>query len=593
MKEGEDAMAQQLSDKVLAWLYSVLHEYQDPQRTYSDAARTLSSYPSLSPRTEVYTHEDGSSALLLTISGTLPVTFRGATYKFPVKIWLPKAYPHDPPITYVTPGRDMLVRPGQHVGVDGRIYHSYLRDWQRMWDRASLAEFLEYLQQVFAKEPPVISRAQQQQYYQRNVGGAMPQSQSAAVAPPPRPPKPGEVPSASTPQPPPRPPKPGEEYADHLPQRTSSRQANRDGPPLPPLPHERPVSQQYTSSPQYQNGYAGPSHHMHQKNVSLPQVPGYANGRPFGQHFPPQLQPPQQYEQQRPSNSRSPVSPVSPISSHAQPVEQRYLSGTRQSQIPHQSRHDVRQHPPPPGQSYGQQIAQYHPQHKQHVQTRTQYPPGQHYQHQSVPQPKPQPPPDLLSDPFDVALPTSDSNHASAPAPPIPPNPEREYLLNALSATLTQQAQAKLTQNLSAVAPLQAQAAALQTAHCNLQNEIRQLEALTHTIDSNTQILHRSIAACDKLIASASSGSTPLPAVDELLVPQSLVAQQLWRVCAQGAGVKEAMGSLQRGLDRGRISGQDFVKAMRGLGREGFEAMVVARKCARGLGLEMAKGVMN
>jgi ESCRT-I complex subunit TSG101 len=59
-------------EKVLNWLYSVLtsvfttialwvldandatKEYKDVNRTYHDAAEALSHYPSLSPRTEVY-----------------------------------------------------------------------------------------------------------------------------------------------------------------------------------------------------------------------------------------------------------------------------------------------------------------------------------------------------------------------------------------------------------------------------------------------------------------------------------------------------------------------------------------------------------
>ena len=122
----------QVPEKVLAWLYSVLQDFQDPQRTYSDGARTLSIYPTLSPRTEVYTYDNGTVALLLTLSGTLPVAFRGTTYRFPIKLWIPQAYPQEPPMVYVTPGRDMVIRPGQHVGVDGRVYHPYLRDWSGM-----------------------------------------------------------------------------------------------------------------------------------------------------------------------------------------------------------------------------------------------------------------------------------------------------------------------------------------------------------------------------------------------------------------------------------------------------------------------------
>lgn len=35
---------------------------------------------------------------------------------------------------YVTPTQDMLVKPGQHVSVDGRVYHPYLAQWGKYWD---------------------------------------------------------------------------------------------------------------------------------------------------------------------------------------------------------------------------------------------------------------------------------------------------------------------------------------------------------------------------------------------------------------------------------------------------------------------------
>ncbi|KAI7099866.1 hypothetical protein KC352_g38116, partial [Hortaea werneckii] len=52
----------QVPERVLSWLYSVLHEYHDPQRTYPSVAQALSAYPTLSPRTEVFTNETGRSA---------------------------------------------------------------------------------------------------------------------------------------------------------------------------------------------------------------------------------------------------------------------------------------------------------------------------------------------------------------------------------------------------------------------------------------------------------------------------------------------------------------------------------------------------
>jgi hypothetical protein len=66
------------------------------------------------------------SALLLHISGTLPVLFRGTTYRFPIALWVPHAYPSEAPLVYVTPTEGMMVRPGQHVDPQGKIYHPYL-----------------------------------------------------------------------------------------------------------------------------------------------------------------------------------------------------------------------------------------------------------------------------------------------------------------------------------------------------------------------------------------------------------------------------------------------------------------------------------
>ncbi|KAL3952411.1 hypothetical protein ACCO45_012354 [Purpureocillium lilacinum] len=147
---------------VLNWLYSVLtSEYHDVNRTYSDVARVLSRFSTLSPRTDVHTFPNGASALLLHISGTIPVIFRANTYRFPISIWVPHAYPREPPLIYVTPTETMMVRPGQHVDPQGQVYHPYLVRWTEFWDKSTIEDFLMVLSDVFAKEPPVISRQAQ------------------------------------------------------------------------------------------------------------------------------------------------------------------------------------------------------------------------------------------------------------------------------------------------------------------------------------------------------------------------------------------------------------------------------------------------
>ena len=522
---------------------------------------------SLIPRTEVYTHENGSSALLLTISGNLPVDFRGTTYRFPVKLWVPQAFPQEPPVVYVTPGREMLVRPSQHISVDGRVYHPYLKDWSRTWDRASTSGLLEILQQVFAKEPPVISKAQQQQFHQRPLGQHTQSSIGGPSLPPQLPPKqrlgdvePVEMPSANTP--PPRPPKPGKDDAAAHASTGPIRGVNGRGPPLPPLPHERPKNIHTTDTQRHRPDYEDPSG---LPPSGAPRRPvEYSNGRP--RESPVAYNPAQHHQHRstfRTSYTESPVSPVSPTGGHMHFPNARYAHAPLMSdQQPHHHQPRVS------GQSSQQSPYQ-------------QAPPASDRQvaRQSQAHHRQGPPPDLLSDPFDVALP----NASSFAAPPIPPNPEREHLLYALSTSLTRLAQEKIGQNYSAMAALQAQNVALLEARSQMDADVRQLERLSATLDNNDRVLRGAIADCDATIARATEQQPP--DIDDVLIAPTTVAQQLWTVCAEEEGCREAIYVLQRAVDRGRVGGPDFVRSMRGLGRECFLKMVLARKIATGLGL--------
>ncbi|RMX96075.1 hypothetical protein D0868_11376 [Hortaea werneckii] len=649
----------------ITFLSLLLQEYHDPQRTYTSVAQTLSAYPTLSPRTEVFTHETGRSALLLVLSGTLPTHFRGAEYRFPIKIWFPHTYPHEAPMVFVTPGGGMAIRPGQHVGTDGRVYHPYLRDWRGVgmggWEDggrggSSLGEFLRVLIGVFEREPPVVSRVQSQQPQQQqslqgnHVSGMTssprppPSSSGSSLLPQlppkqthgslyepqqrqPQPPPPVEM-SATTnsPPPPPKPPKPGQEPV--FPERSTSRNLARDGPPLPPLPHERVGSAQYAASPPPST----PMYPNRTGSVSRPPPPPSAQGMsgyeaPAGQHGPPATPlAHQQFQQVRAAAAAAggrEGSPVSPIMPNGQGYDHRYSQqfmpgmqgnspqhpgGGRASFQHHPNHHHQQQVPPQqPYHHQGQMNSpsyqhyppnQLHPQY--HQQPQQPLPPNQI---PPTPQPtKPPPPPDLLTtDPFEISLPTDPTTNPGTHAPPIPPNPEKEHLLHALASTLSTQTQSKVSQNLQAVAPLQAQNSALRAAIGRLEKEVQGLEEWGRVLDSNEGILRRSIGECEGVVGryktapsttqqQDSAGGTTHPPIDEILVPPTLVANQLWTLCAEEASCREAMYVLQQAVDRGRVGGRDFVRLMRGLGREAFFKKALARKCARGLGLDDGVG---
>ncbi len=51
-------------------------------------------------------------------------------YNIPVRLWLPEGYPRAPPLAYVVPTPEMIIKP-QHSFVDpsGRVHSSYVRNW--------------------------------------------------------------------------------------------------------------------------------------------------------------------------------------------------------------------------------------------------------------------------------------------------------------------------------------------------------------------------------------------------------------------------------------------------------------------------------
>ncbi|KAI0376920.1 UEV-domain-containing protein [Hypomontagnella monticulosa] len=537
---------------VLNWLYSVLtSEYQDVNRTYNDVAQALSQYPSLSPRTDVHTFDNGVSALLLHLSGTIPVIFRGATYRFPISLWIPHAYPREAPIGYVTPTESMMVRPGQHVDPQGRIYHPYLVGWAEFWDKSSLLDFLAILRDIFAKEPPVVSRQQ---------APALPQQATPAPTPPPVPPLPPDMSrrtSQHVPSPHPhdsRPPPPPPKGSD-LPQVVSGPTTQIDGPPRPPLPEaiHRRSSQYGTSAAPTQSPQ---SNRLSRYDAAPPLPPQQVPPHPTQSYQQPppniQYQPQQQHAYQPgavslqtglpPPESRraSMISPVTPTPYNAAPVPagQPYTG------------------PPPNWQQP----------------TLQQQPPAQ---------PKPPPPPDLMDEPFSLALPSPSSNTLTPP--PIPPNPEKDMLLRQLAQTLYNLRQRARAQNESSLAGLAAQRNAMLTALQTLQSDSAALTPLSAMLTSNTAILQQSLQDADRVI-SGSRAREP-PPIDDLLVAPTVVANQLYDVAAEERALGDAIFVLGRAVERGRISPAVFAKTTRALAREWFLKKALVRKIGRGMGL--------
>lgn len=190
------------------WLQQNVRAYELPERVHADVEAVLARFPALRPKSDVYSqssfsvplsyspataYDDGRAQLLLCLHGLLPISFRGASYNIPIAIWITKDYPRRPPISYVVPTHDLLLRPGTHVDLSGRCDIPYARDWIRKpevrpispslrllipFKPCSIAPLLHAMQDLFSRSPPLYAKPKS------------PPSSSPSSDRPPLPPKP-------------------------------------------------------------------------------------------------------------------------------------------------------------------------------------------------------------------------------------------------------------------------------------------------------------------------------------------------------------------------------------------------------------------
>ncbi|KAJ7452462.1 UEV domain-containing protein [Mycena galericulata] len=265
------------------WLRENVASYGAAERVFADIDTALSRFPSLRPKSDVYTYDDGRTQLLLCVHGLLPISYRNASYNIPIAVWLTRDFPREPPLPYVVPTADMLVKPGPRLDVSGRSSVDYVQQWARKSEGCSLPALLDAMQAEFSKSPPV---------YAKPAATAPPPPSRPASQPPQPPNRPGQPPSlppkpltpsqaqyapqyapqpAQTPQYPPQgthtpqyaqvgqqSSQTPQYSAEQTPQQAPSLDlgpgalAARPPPPLPPHPRADPGPPQYRSPPGYQ-----------------------------------------------------------------------------------------------------------------------------------------------------------------------------------------------------------------------------------------------------------------------------------------------------------------------------------------------------
>lgn len=142
------------------WLRQNILQYINRDRIFADVDSVLNRYSALRPKSDIYSfvlqlpilnpaeslpaYDDGRTQLMICIHGLLPISYRQVSYNIPIAVWLTKDYPLQPPIAYVVPTSDMLVKAGKYIEVSGRCNIPYLLEWPRK-PEVSLAHWVTFL----------------------------------------------------------------------------------------------------------------------------------------------------------------------------------------------------------------------------------------------------------------------------------------------------------------------------------------------------------------------------------------------------------------------------------------------------------------
>ncbi|EGZ10954.1 hypothetical protein PHYSODRAFT_352404, partial [Phytophthora sojae] len=137
-------------------ILSSLQCYPQSSRVRGDVYNLLGQIPSLQPNCGTFAHNDGTTSTLLNLEGTIPIFYRGSQYNIPVEFWVVETYPLAPPVCFVRPTADMMVKPGHpHVTSDGYVKIPYTSDWRPDF---TLLELVAHMCSIFGNMPPVFRR---------------------------------------------------------------------------------------------------------------------------------------------------------------------------------------------------------------------------------------------------------------------------------------------------------------------------------------------------------------------------------------------------------------------------------------------------
>ncbi|KAF9005616.1 UEV domain-containing protein [Cyathus striatus] len=511
------------------WLRQNIHSYPNRDRVFLDIDAALARFPTLRPKSDVYTFDDGRTQLLLCIHGLLPISFKHASYNIPIAVWITREYPRHPPISYVVPTNDMLVKSGRYIDPSGRCYIEYIQQWERKAEGCNLAAMLESMQADFSRQPPVYSKPKSLDRPQR------PSSTSDSPAPP-----------STLSTPPTLPPKPATPV-------TFNPSPHRSDSTSRPVAAPFPRSHHPTPPPPPSTIVLPPEHASLRTPQSAPPLPPHPPAAPALLY---QSNPPAAVSAPRyPPNHEFRVPSVLPpaVSAPAPPP------------------------PPPP------------PPHL-HPQGTALSPPFAHVNHaleaSSNAAEPPRPLPNFLDEDSFDALPQLITRAESLP--PRPPNPELLYLHVQVHEKVTSEL-GSLNQALALNAErLRAHQTDLLAGEPAIYDEMARLEAVRDVClavaDKTRQVVQQAEANITELRRKGD------PEVDELVCSTNIVHNQLINLVADDNAIEDTIYHLHRALNTGRIDLERFLRSTRLLAEEQFMKRALIDKIQAGIPMAVSMG---
>ncbi|XP_068650640.1 protein ELC-like [Aristolochia californica] len=132
--------------------HALSYTHHDHKRIIRDHLLSLlADFPSLSPSTDRFVHNDGTSVHLLNVSGCLPVSAN--PHPIHLTIWVHQFYPFVPPLIFLTTSPTYSILRGHpFVDTSGAASSPYLQTWQ--YPRSNLSDLTRNLVHIFTHHPP-------------------------------------------------------------------------------------------------------------------------------------------------------------------------------------------------------------------------------------------------------------------------------------------------------------------------------------------------------------------------------------------------------------------------------------------------------